>query len=56
MKRAMKNLSKRDLKLDRITVRILTAADLERVVGGEGPQTLGMGVCCTKGDSMRQKE
>ena len=56
MKRAMKNLSKRELKLDRITVRILTAADLERVVGGEGPQTLAVGVCCTKGASLRQKE
>ena len=56
MKRLMKNLSKRELKLDRITVRVLTAADLERVMGGEGPQTLGVGVCCTKGASMRLKE
>ena len=54
MKRAMKSLSKRNLKLDRITVRLLTTADLERVVGGEGPQTLG--ACCTKEESLRLKE
>jgi hypothetical protein len=39
------------LKLDRVIVRVLTPAELERVVAGEGTQTLAW--CCTKEESAR---